>query len=177
MHEPTDPQESDPQESTPPKLESPRPDSVASGSNSMQSGLGNVDSGHIDSDNLAYELDPTFVHARREAWIILAIFTLFAIYGLTVCYWLGYQNPPLESVGLPSQSPPQSPESLPAMMLGMPRWVVIGVLLPWLVANVVTGWFCFFVMRNDSLEDSPVAELDSRASATPAAGDGRSEHA
>lgn len=84
-------------------------------------------------------IDPVLVHARRESLLALFFYAFLAICSLTVCWLLGYQRPANEPV---------------ATVLGMPRWVFWGVLVPWLVANLFTFWFCFYYMVDDNLDDT-----------------------
>jgi len=37
----------------------------------------------------------------------------------------------------------------------MPSWVVWGIAVPWIVADIFTVWFCFFYMKDDDLGLSP----------------------
>ncbi len=84
-------------------------------------------------------VDPVVLHARREAWVILGAFGLFLIWSVSWCYLAGYPEP----TGRP-----------PAQILGIPSWVFWGVLIPWLVADVFSLWFCFFFMADDPLNDA-----------------------
>lgn len=84
-------------------------------------------------------IDPVVLHARREACVILGAFGLFLIWSVTGCYLTGYSEP----TGRP-----------PAQVLGIPSWVFWGVLVPWLVADVFSLWFCFFFMADDPLNDA-----------------------
>lgn len=129
------------------------------------------------------ELDPTFVHARREAWLILFIFAIFAAYTLSVSHWLSPpttigvaerkllgesnltipneskataqvatdSNSPNRSFALPSGA--VSPKSI-ATIGGIPNWAFFGIVLPWIAAIAVTGWFCFVRMSDDPLGEA-----------------------
>ena len=44
------------------------------------------------------------------------------------------------------------------MLFGLPRWTVIGWLLPLLVANAFTIRFCLRFMRDEPMEDLPEDE-------------------
>lgn len=49
-----------------------------------------------------------------------------------------------------------------ATILGMPRWVFFGVILPWLAACGFTGWFSMCYMKDTDLDpDRDRAELES----------------
>ena len=41
------------------------------------------------------------------------------------------------------------------MLFGIPRWVVWGVLAPWLASLVVTLWFASFGMKDEPLGENP----------------------
>lgn len=82
------------------------------------------------------DYDPTFVHARREAIVILATWLCALLWTVPYCYLHGYL--------------PKDPSDH-AMVWGIPSWVFWGVVLPWLVADVITAWFCFRYMAEDDL--------------------------
>ncbi len=106
------------------------------------------------------EPDPLFVASFREArWILLMWVSCF-VWTLTVCLNFGYP----ETV---------DPQSFPTV-LGIPAWVAWGIAFPWLIANVVTIWFCLCVMEDADLgDDVGAAEAAPAAdsAAAPAAGD------
>lgn len=85
--------------------------------------------------------DEVFLHARREAWIILGFWAAALAWCVPVCYWLGYERPDAD--------PPVQ------LVLGMPHWLFWGVVVPWLVAIVASAWFCFRVMKDDPLDVDP----------------------
>ena len=35
--------------------------------------------------------------------------------------------------------------------MGMPSWLVGGILVPWIVADLFTIWMCFFFIKDDDL--------------------------
>ena len=94
-------------------------------------------------DHLQY--DPTFLHARREAIVIVALFAIFCIWSTGVCYGFGYLK---------------ADEHRPdiATTFGMPSWVFWGICLPWIVVDVVAVWFCFFFMQDDDLGEDHLGE-------------------
>ncbi len=85
-----------------------------------------------------WEWDEVFLHARREAWGILAFWGVALLWCVPVCYYLGYARPgrplPHSTVG------------------GIPTWLFWGVVVPWGVSIVASAWFCFRVMKDDRLD-------------------------
>jgi hypothetical protein len=41
------------------------------------------------------------------------------------------------------------------MVLGIPRWVFFGWLIPLVAANAFTLWFCLFKMQDEPMEELP----------------------
>ncbi|MCP4170295.1 MAG: hypothetical protein GY758_05915 [Fuerstiella sp.] len=119
----------------------------------------NMPTAALDADP-DLEPDPLFVASFREArWILLMWVSCF-VWTLTVCLNFGYP----ETV---------DPQSFPTV-LGIPAWVAWGIAFPWLIANVVTIWFCLCVMEDADLgDDVGAAEAAPAAdsAAAPAAGD------
>jgi len=92
------------------------------------------------NDSSATEYDPTFLHARREAIIVFLVWVVALLWSVPYCYSHGYVS------GV-------TPDSL-EMVWGIPSWIVWGVAVPWLVADVFTTWFCFCYMKDDDLGES-----------------------
>ena len=90
---------------------------------------------------------PTFLHARREFYFIVAVWACCLIWSVPYCYLTGYMAAG-ESVGA---------EGIPTVW-GIPRWVFFGIFLPWLLADVVTTWFCFVFMCDDDLGENEPSE-------------------
>ena len=84
-----------------------------------------------------YEFEPLFLNSRREAIVIFGVWLLCLIWSVPVCYLLGY-----------SQS--VTPENV-SLVMGIPAWTFWGIVLPWLVADIITTWFCFCYMKDDDL--------------------------
>ena len=89
--------------------------------------------------------DPVFLHARREALVIIILFTGFCIWSVTVCVTRGYLG---------------SDESLAEVdtTFGMPSWTFWGIFVPWLAVDAVAVWFCFFFMKPDDLGETHEGE-------------------
>ena len=89
-------------------------------------------------DGEAYEPDPVFFSSLREARWILAMWVGCFVWTLTASLTMGYPDT-------------VDPETFPTV-LGIPAWVAWGIGLPWLIANVVTIWFCLTQMDDAELE-------------------------
>ena len=101
-----------------------------------------------------FEPDPLFVASLREGkWILLMWIACFA-WTQTVCLNFGYPD----SV---------DPANFPTI-LGIPAWVAWGIAFPWLLANIVTIWFCLTQMEDADLGSDPE---DSAADAADGARD------
>ena len=84
------------------------------------------------------EYDPVFVNSRREAILITATWICAMVWAVPYCYINGY----------PSKFDPQTFKTV----WGVPAWVFWGIAVPWMIANVLTVFFCLFVMKDDDLE-------------------------
>ena len=82
--------------------------------------------------------DPVFLHSRREALVIFAVWLAALAWAVPFCYLTGYER------GV----------AAPATMLGIPTWAFWGIAAPWILANAFTVWFCFRFMEDDPLEAS-----------------------
>lgn len=85
-----------------------------------------------------YEPDPVFIHSRREALVILAVWATCLVWSVSYCYLNGYRL---------------SPEEVTTVW-GVPTWVAFGIAVPWLLADVFSVWFCFFFMQEDDLGEA-----------------------
>jgi hypothetical protein len=88
------------------------------------------------------DLDPEYRAAVREALVILAIFVAALAYTIAFCYGLDHD---VESVRL---------------YWGIPGWVLWGIMAPWTVCVVFTGWFCFRFMKGHDGESPASASSE-----------------
>ena len=88
-----------------------------------------------------YELDPTFVHARREAIVIFCLWATGLAWAVPFCWFTGYAHR-------------FAPHEVIPTTLGIPTWLFWGIFAPWVVADIFTIWFCFFYMKDDDLGES-----------------------
>ena len=92
----------------------------------------------MSEPNDTQQLDPVFVHSRREAVIIFCVWAVALVWAVPYCYLNGFPGDNFD------------PENF-STTLGIPTWLFWGILVPWLVADVFTTWFCFFYMKEDDL--------------------------
>jgi len=90
-------------------------------------------------------LDPVLVHARHETIIIFVVFGLCFLWSVTWCYSTGY--------GLPADQPV-------AKVFGVPSWIFWGVIVPWLLADGFSIWFCLSYMALDPLGEGTGPPVD-----------------
>ena len=120
------------------------------------------------------ELDPVYLHTRREATFILILWICCFCYTTTYCYLNGYLSheahrnstgPAIGTMLGDLESMNRDPESLSTPLgLGIPDWVFYGIVIPWALCILITFWFCFFYYVEDDLEaeatgDPETAEL------------------
>jgi hypothetical protein len=95
--------------------------------------------GNVADDS---RLDPTFLHARREAIVIFLVWCVALVWSISICYWLGYGAAATHL----------------ATIWGVPAWVFWGIAAPWAVAVVFSLWFCFRYMVDDDLSGGRPAD-------------------
>ncbi|MEZ6067752.1 MAG: DUF997 family protein [Planctomycetaceae bacterium] len=88
--------------------------------------------------------DPVFLHARREAIVILLVWAACFAWTVPYCYLNGY--------GAPTDGEP-----IP-LVIGMPAWVFWGVAVPWLVGGLVSIGLCLFYIEDDDLAEERSGE-------------------
>lgn len=91
------------------------------------------------------DYDPLYLNSKREAIFIFSLWLLCLLWCVPYCYLNGYV-PDGQEVPL---------------MWGMPKWIVYGILGPWILADVVTILFCVFIFSEDDL--GPVASEEGSA--------------
>ncbi len=89
-----------------------------------------------DSDPKPETLAESFTQSKRELKFILGTWLVFFLWVAIVCSTIG-RVPPGEEVPI---------------LFGMPRWVIFGVALPWVVATGVGVFFGLRVMKDTNLE-------------------------
>ncbi|HUG89315.1 MAG TPA: hypothetical protein VML55_00680, partial [Planctomycetaceae bacterium] len=86
------------------------------------------------------EWDPVFLHSRREAIVIFCVWLAGLLWAVPYCYFNGYIGH-VDAANV-------------ATVWGIPSWLFWGIAVPWLVADLVTTWFCFCYMTDDDLGES-----------------------
>jgi hypothetical protein len=85
-------------------------------------------------------LADSFRQSRRELWFMITSWIAFA------AWTVGYNS--VHAFG--GETSGQDP------LLGMPRWVTLGIFLPWLAALALTVWFAMRFMKDTPLHDCAV---------------------
>jgi hypothetical protein len=98
-------------------------------------------------------IDPakqTFLNARREACIVLAVWFVALIWTVGYCYLHGYAHAPdnmLVKIGIADERP----AALTQHRFGMPKWVCWGIFAPAVGCSLFTLVFGLFGMKDDPL--------------------------
>ena len=117
-----------------------------------------------DWNSVTSEVDPVYVHSRREAIFIFSIWVVFCVYTCAFCYLYGYLSheplptstgPAIGQIVGPLESFNRDPESLSfPLNLGIPDWVFYGIFLPWLVCIALSIWYGLFFFVEDDLGEA-----------------------
>jgi hypothetical protein len=84
--------------------------------------------------------DPVYIHSRREAAVIISTWFIALLWTVPYCYLNGY---------LPDEGSREI-----TFIWGIPAWVFWGVACPWMIANLITAWFCFGFFQDDDLGEN-----------------------
>lgn len=111
--------------------------------------------------------DTLYRHSLREAIYILSLWACCLVYTVTYCYLYGFRvhEPHPDSTGPavgewlgPLTSFDRLPESLTTPLgLGIPDWVLHGIVAPWLLSIVLSFGFCLFLFAEDDLGEAEVS--------------------
>lgn len=83
------------------------------------------------------EYDPLYLHAKQEAWQILAAWAICLVWTVGYSALFGYDTNMADI----------------QMVFGMPSWVFWGVFIPWMSATVFSIWFGLVYMRDDNVQE------------------------
>lgn len=92
-----------------------------------------------------------FRHARREAVLVLVIWFGALVWSVGYSYLRGYQGHDPDGWLVTSGLAVVPDPAHPAMLLGIPRWIVIGILTPWVLCSLFTVWFGLRGMKDGDL--------------------------
>jgi hypothetical protein len=90
-----------------------------------------------------------FRNARREAILVVIVWVVSLVWTVGYCYLHGYQHDP-ESWVVQSGWASQRTKDNFQYLWGLPDWVFIGILVPWLICSAFTIGFCLG-MKDDEL--------------------------
>jgi hypothetical protein len=91
-----------------------------------------------------------FHHARREALTVLLVWAVALMWTVGCCYLKGYAHTPDSWVVRAGLAEPWQPDQL-RQFLGLPDWVLWGIVVPWLTCVAVTVFYGLFGMADDDL--------------------------
>ena len=86
--------------------------------------------------------DPVLTSARREAWLVFAIWLVACIYSISVCYRYGYGR---DAATL-------------TYVLGFPDWIFWGVVVPWSACTAACFVMAYYVITDEDLGEEQVEE-------------------
>lgn len=86
--------------------------------------------------------------SRKEALIVLVIWTLACLFSVGISFRFGYQR---------------DPDTL-TFVLGIPDWVFWGVVVPWACCTLASFWVSNFLIADEDLgEEQPEMKLGKEA--------------
>ncbi|MCB1063259.1 MAG: DUF997 family protein [Verrucomicrobiae bacterium] len=108
------------------------------------------DSKPDEEPSVGESLGDSFRQARREMWVMVAAWIVFFTWVTVACARSAYVIPEGGMSEIPT-------------ILGMPSWVVLGIGLPWVVANLFIAWFALGFMKDTPLPDNAEPEASTEA--------------
>lgn len=89
-------------------------------------------------------------NAKREALIVAVVWFVATAWTVSYCYLNGYQHDAESWVVRQGWAVPRDPGNF-RMIAGVPDWVAIGILLPWVLCSSFTIFFSLVIMQDDEL--------------------------
>ena len=86
--------------------------------------------------------DPVLTSARREAWLVFAIWLASCVWSLGVSYRYGYGR---DAATL-------------TYVLGFPDWIFWGVIVPWTACTVACFVLAYYVITDEELGEEQAEE-------------------
>jgi len=90
------------------------------------------------------QLGESFRQSRKELWVMLGAWVVFFAWTVGYCSQNAFADPNGEEARI---------------LFGIPRWVLFGIALPWLVANGFIIWFAACFMKDTPLGDESAEEV------------------
>jgi hypothetical protein len=97
------------------------------------------------------QYDPVYLHARREAGVVIGLFALALFWSVGSYYFTGYVQPLPDQQQVAMADDPRFVAPEVSTLWGIPTWVVTGIVVPWIVIDCVAFWFCYYYMADDDL--------------------------
>lgn len=88
--------------------------------------------------------DPVYISSRREAIVAFVAWFVLGVVTVTISVSLGYDIDPATM----------------STFLGIPTWIVLGVIVPWICAIVFAVWFSLFFVKDEDLGSEPEEGAD-----------------
>lgn len=101
-------------------------------------------SSNVFDEGEPIEYDSVFLNSRREAIVIFGVWLAALLWAVPYCYFNGYLGDDGSGFDLSTFS----------TTWGIPSWLFWGILVPWIVADIFTTWFCFCFMKDDDLGEA-----------------------
>src|SRR5262245_57471300 len=89
-------------------------------------------------------------HARREAVVVIVVWALALTWSFGYCYLRGYRHDEQSWVVQQGLARPRGADEF-RQIAGLPEWVAIGIIAPWLACSAFTIGFGLFGIRDDEL--------------------------
>ncbi len=91
-----------------------------------------------------------FRNSRREAIVVVIVWALALVWSVGYCYLFGYQHEDDSWVVEWGLAGVRGPDDF-QHYLGIPDWVLIGILIPWLICTIFTFFFALYGISDDDL--------------------------
>lgn len=89
-------------------------------------------------------------NAYRELTVCVIVWLVALLWTLGCCLLMGYQHPPDSWVVRSGWARNPAAQDV-AIWFGFPDWVLLGIIVPWVVATLFTVVYCLCWMPDDDL--------------------------
>jgi hypothetical protein len=87
-------------------------------------------------------------NARREMWLVLFATFLALVWTVGYCWLYGYEHAPESWAVQQGLAEPRTSQNF-QQIAGLPDWVFVGILLPWLLCTAFTIGMCLGIKDDD----------------------------